>query len=56
MKDNDILVPKKATDHLTLLEQLMDYTVPKSEREWVAVREIECLKGQLLEYKKNPIL
>lgn len=39
----------QATPHGTLLEQIMDATQAKSEREWAALREIETLRQQIAE-------
>lgn len=41
------LCPKQATPTGTLLEQLMNPNISKSEREWAAVAEIERLRGRL---------
>jgi len=35
----------QATPHGTMLEQIMNSSVPKSEREWAASREIERLRA-----------
>lgn len=42
--DND--KPCQATPHGTLLEQIMDSNLPKSEREWAAAREIATLRKE----------
>jgi hypothetical protein len=38
---------KQATPHATLIEELLDSRVPKTEREHAAAREIEKLKASL---------
>jgi hypothetical protein len=38
---------KQATPHGTLIEQVMNPCLPKSEREWAASREIDRLRGWL---------
>ena len=43
-----------ATPHGTLLEQIMDSTQPKNEREWAARREIEYLRQQV-EYWRDTV-
>lgn len=40
----------QATPHETLIEQIMDSTIPKSEREWAAAREIEKLQDIILRF------
>lgn len=39
---------RQATPHATLIEQLMNSCVPKTEREHAAVREIERMMGEVL--------
>ena len=38
---------KQATPHRTLMEQLMDSRIPKTEREYAALQEIERLRREL---------
>jgi len=43
----------QATPHGTLLEQIMNSSIPKNEREWAAKREIERLLTALAEKEKE---
>ena len=47
--------PYQATPYGTLLEQIMNSSIAKSEREWVAAREIETLRVRLSEKEKEVV-
>ena len=49
--DND--KPCQATPHGTLLEQIMDSNLPKSEREWAAARELAAKDEEIEELKST---